>query len=101
LKKGRSYHEAIDAWAEKHQDKGVLYAFVQFKGTTFGEMPRIYFTTVLEVVEYLKSSRGGYGYTSLRETYRWASGIAKGAEDLIPNHWIASELRINELVGVY
>lgn len=98
-KKGRGYHEAIDAWVEKHKDKEVIYAFVQFNETAFGEMPRIYLSTLKEAAEYLKSSRGGHGYTSLREKYRWTSGIAKGLEDYIPVHWLVSQERVDELIG--
>ena len=100
LKKGRGYHEAIDAWVNKHQDQSVIYALVQFKGVSFGEMPRVYFCTIQEAAEYMKSSRGAHGYTSLRETYKWASGIAKGAVDNIPSQWRASANRINDLMGI-
>ncbi len=100
LKKGREYHEAIDAWVEKHSDPDVIYAFVQFKNCPFGEMPRIYFCSIPEAAAYLKTSRGGNGYTSLRERYQWSSGIAKGAIDQIPVSWTASEKRINTIFGL-
>jgi Holliday junction resolvase-like predicted endonuclease len=98
LKKGRGYHEAIDAWIDKHKDNGVIYAFVQFKNAAFGTMPRVYFCTLHEAADYLKISRGNHGYTSLREKYTWASGIAKGEKDNIPTHWIATQKRIDDLM---
>jgi Holliday junction resolvase-like predicted endonuclease len=98
LKKGREYHQAIEAWVDKHKDKNVIYAFVQFKDVSLGDMPRIYLCTVREAANYLKSSRGTHGYTSLRERYVWASGIAKGATDLIPEAWRATQERVDALI---
>ena len=97
-KKGRGYHEAIDAWVASHSDLSVVYCFVQFKNAAFGEMPRLYLSTIKEVAAYLKGSRNGHGYTSVRETYRWASGVAKGSSDRIPENWKASVQRIDALM---
>ena len=99
-KKGRDYHDAIDAWADKHKDEFIIYAFVQFKDSLLGEMPRIYFCTIQEAAAYLKESRDGHGYTSLREYHKWSSGKAKGKEDHIPSTWKVSVERINQLIGV-
>ncbi|MEW9571627.1 hypothetical protein ABQJ54_07680 [Rhodanobacter sp. Si-c] len=97
LKKGRDYHEAIDAWFNRHKDKSVVYAFVQFKDAPVGSMPRVYLCEVVEVANHLKSSRNKYGYTSLREHYVWASGIAKDSIDAIPDDWRFTEERIMQL----
>lgn len=97
-KKGRGYHEAIDAWAASHSDPSVIYCFVQFKDVAFGEMPRVHLSTIPEVAAYLKCSRDGNGYTAVRETYRWASGVAKGSSDRIPEDWKASVQRIDALM---
>lgn len=85
--KERSYHEAIDAWLSKHNDPKIIYCFVQFKGVNLGEMPRIYLASPPEIAAYMKQSRGGNGYTSLREHYLWASGLAGGTTDTIPESW--------------
>lgn len=99
-KKGRTYHEAIDAWTERHRDRSVIYAFVQFLNSEFSEMPRIYFCTIDEAAEYLKASRDGHGYTSLREHFKWSRGVAKNKEDHIPTHWAASIERIDHLMAI-
>jgi hypothetical protein len=91
----RTYHEAIDAWVSNHKDADTLYCFVQFKGAELGEMPRVYLCTISEAASYLRQSRGGHGYTSLREAYKWASGIAGGAVDEIPKEWRISAERIS------
>ena len=95
----RNYHQAIDAWAKAQEDPRTLYCFVQFKGVAFGGMPRVYLARMSEVVEYLKSSCGGYGYTSVREHYVWARGKAAGTTDKIPTSWKTTKERIAELLG--
>jgi Holliday junction resolvase-like predicted endonuclease len=98
-KKGRDYHGAIAEWASRHKDPSVIYCFVQFKGVPFGALPRVYLARIDEVGQYLKASRAGQGYTSLRERYEWASGVAKGCTDLIPAAWVFSESRVNEFIS--
>ena len=98
FKRGRTYHEAVDAWVDRHADQNVIYAFVQFYNSKFMEMPRIYFCTIKEAGDYLKTSRGGHGYTSLREHFTWSRGLAKGSIDKIPDHWKATKNRITDLI---
>jgi len=40
FKRGRTYHEAVDAWVDRHADQNVIYAFVQFYNSKFMEMPQ-------------------------------------------------------------
>jgi hypothetical protein len=94
-----SYHEAIDVWLNRHTDQSVLYCLVQFFGVRFNEMPRVYLATSPEVAHYLKASRRGFGYTSVREAYTWSRGQAAGAHDGIPSHWTMTNDRISELLG--
>jgi Holliday junction resolvase-like predicted endonuclease len=100
LKKGRDYHGAIAEWERRHRDPSVVYCFVQFKGVPLGSMPRTYLASIRETARYLQSSRAGHGYTSAREHYEWASGVAKGHIDRIPALWVFSEQRVNEVLGV-
>ncbi len=95
----RTYHEAIDAWLVKHDDPEVIYCFVQFKRVQLSEMPRIYLASPQEAARYMKKSRGGHGYTSLRENYTWASGLAGGSKDTIPASWCFSADRLNEYLS--
>ncbi|MFZ3059563.1 MAG: hypothetical protein WA102_07455 [Candidatus Methanoperedens sp.] len=97
-KKGRTYHEAIDNWAHHHKSKNVVYCLIQFKGVQLGDSPRAYLATVLEIAEQLKTQRSGHGYTSLKENYHWARGVAKGGKDLIPSSWKFSETRAHNLL---
>ena len=90
----RNYHEAIDAWLAKHDDHNVIYCFVQFKNVNLGEMPRIYLASPREIASYMKESRGGHGYTSMRENFTWARGLASGTTDLIPKAWRFSASRL-------
>jgi hypothetical protein len=96
--KDRTYHEAIDAWVEDHEDPSVLYCLVQFGGVAFGEMPRAYLALCSEMRDYLRASCGGHGYTSLRERYSWSRGKAVGTTDEIPRDWRITESRIAQFV---
>ncbi len=96
--KDRTYHEAIDAWLAKHDDPEVIYCFIQFKNIKLGEMPRVYLATPREAAAYMKLSRGGHGYTSLRENYTWASGLGGGSTDAIPESWRFSAVRLDKFL---
>lgn len=97
-KRGRTYHEAIDAWVASHADPGVLYCLVQFKSVEFGSTPRLYLAAIGEVADYLKRSCAGHGYTSVREHYVWSRGKAGGSVDSIPAGWAMTEARIGTLI---
>jgi hypothetical protein len=85
--KSVTYHQAIDYWLLKHDQPMLVFCLVQFRGVSFGELPRLYLATPLELANYLKASRGGHGYTSARERYVWSGGIASGAIDSMPSSW--------------
>ena len=89
-------HQTVDKWAER-QEKGLIYCFVQFKDVPLGSCPRVYFASVPEIVEHMKTLRGGNGDTSLWENWTFKGGIAKGRTDKIPNEWKFSPERIEEL----
>lgn len=98
FKKGRSYHEAADAWLAKHTAK-TLFCFVQFKDTALTEMPRVYLATPYEVAAQLKAAARGRGDTILYESHAWTDRAAgKGAVDRIPSQWRFTEARLNDLV---
>ena len=97
-KKGRTYHEAIDAWLNAHGKKTV-FCLVQFKGVKLGEMPRLYLATPLQIAEELHKARAGNGETVLREYKKWTSkGVAAGTEDIIPPEWLFTEKRLKEII---
>ncbi len=97
-KKGRTYHEAIDAWLNAHGKKTV-FCLVQFKGVKLGEMPRLYLATPLQIAEELHKARAGNGETVLREYKKGTSkGVAAGTEDIIPPEWLFTEKRLKEII---
>ncbi len=89
-------HQAVERWAEK-QMKGLIYCFVQFKAVDLDSSPRFYFATVPEIVEHMRTTRGGEGNTVLEENATYKRGVAKGLTDKIPDGWAFSEKRIKEL----
>jgi Holliday junction resolvase-like predicted endonuclease len=97
LKKSRTYHEAAEFWGKSHRAK-TIYCFVQFYDVQIGQMPRIYLATVPEIVNALKSLRGGEGYTSLAENYTYRKGKLKGVNDKLPDSWLFCSERAEELV---
>ncbi len=100
-KKGRDYHEAIDAWLESHGKKTV-FCLVQFKNADLGDMPRVYLATPSEIAEELHKARAGHGETVLREYKKWTErGVAAGTEDIIPKEWVFSEKRAKEMLKKY
>lgn len=99
FKRGRSYHEAADAWLAKHTAK-TLFCFVQFKDIPLTEMPRMYLATPDEVAAQLKAAAGGRGDTILSESHTWTDRAAgKGTSDRVPSHWCFTEARLNDIVG--
>ena len=100
-KKGRTYHEAIDAWLEAHGKK-TIFCLVQFKGVELNKMPRVYLASPAEIAEEMHKSRAGNGETVLREYKKWTDkGIAAGTEDIIPEKWLFSEARVREMFENY
>jgi len=97
LKKTRSYHEAAELWGKSHGTK-MIYCLVQFYGVQVGQMPRVYLATVPDIVKALKNLRGGQGYTSLAENYVYRKGKLRGVQDKLPDTWLFSTDRAEQLV---
>lgn len=96
-KKGVSYHETADLWAERHKFL-IVYCLVQFERVMLGECPRVYLATVQEITAWHKASRNGLGSTILCENYTYIKGAAAGITDQIPSAWRFSELRLHEML---
>ena len=96
-KKGNTYYEAADKWAETHSKRTVL-CLVQFYEVDEVSMPRVYLALPSEIADLLKRSRNGNGETILYENHTWKSGIGKGVTDKIPENWRFSADRIYEIV---
>ncbi|MDX6447265.1 MAG: hypothetical protein QOH71_4339 [Blastocatellia bacterium] len=91
-----NYHGALDAWFSCQPDD-LVYLFVQFMNVALDQAPRCYIARPTEILEHMRTTRGGYGYTSLREKHSWASGIAKGHSDIIPDAWRISPSRVDSI----
>jgi hypothetical protein len=96
-KRGRTYHEAIDAWCGANEPS-IVYALVQFWGTEVGQSPRVYLATPAEIADLMKLSRGGMGNTMLLENYSYKKGVGKNTTDRLPDSWKFSVQRVNELL---
>lgn len=98
LKKGTAnYHGAIDAWLARHT-RLTIFCLVQFKGTNVSQLPRMYLATPAEIGAQLKSTANGRGDTILYERKEWtARAHAAGTVDVIPERWLFTEARLNQL----
>lgn len=95
-KKGRTWTEAVDQWLV-NQPNDVVMFFVQFQGVDFDVMPNMYLAKAPEVATHLKSGRNGHVSTCLLEDYYYSRGIGKGWTDKIPDAWICTEVRIENI----
>jgi len=82
-KKGRTYHEAAEAWA-KDQPDGLIFALVSFHQVPIGGAPRCYIASAFEISEHHKSARHGAGHTTLYEDNTPTKGVGKDARYKIP-----------------
>ena len=70
----------------------------QFMNVPVEEMPRIYLARPSEVLEQLKRSNGGSGYSSLRENHEWGPRArAAGTTDRIPDEWRLTADRVSAM----
>ena len=100
-KKNRDYHEAIDAWLSAHGQK-TIFCLVQFFECEFGEMPRLYLASPVEIADEMKKSRSGNGDTVLREYHCWGNkALAAGTEDVIPESWKFTKERVKYMFDTY
>ena len=63
----------------------------------YDELPHMYLATPKEIALQMKCARGGVGDTVLRENYTYKSGIAKGITDKLPDEWVFTKERADEL----
>jgi hypothetical protein len=93
-----NYHGAAEAWFARHKP-GTVLCLVQFKGTQPDEMPRIYLASPREIADKLRSASGGRGDTILWEDYqRGPKAEGAGTVERLPQEWLLSESRIDELL---
>ena len=100
LTRGKAdYAVAADTWHARHSARTVL-CFVQFKGVSADELPRMYLATPKEVVAQLKRSAGGRGETILYEHKAWsARATGAGTVDAVPTSWKLTAARIDKLLA--
>ena len=100
-KKNCDYHEAIAQWVKAHHKK-TIFCLVQFCGTKPNEMPRVYLASPAEIAERMNATAGGRGDTILFENHTWSMRAAgHGTTDKIPDNWLFSEERIQEMFDKY
>ena len=101
LKKGRTYHEAIDEWLSKHHKKTV-FCLVQFENINDDELPKMYLATPNEIAEVMRNERNGLGDTILYEYHEWSpTAQAYGTTDKIPEEWRFTRERADEIFTKY
>src|ERR1700722_6981444 len=96
--KAAAYHDAADAWLARHNPRKIL-GFGQFKDVEVNAMPHVYVATPKEVAARLRLASGGKGDTILWENYiRGPKAAGAGTTERIPDTWLLSEMRVNELL---
>jgi hypothetical protein len=94
--KNADYHGALDLWLQNQAD-GIIYALVQFKNVSVGQIPRCYLATPRQIVDHMRTTRSGHAYTSLREVYTYSRGVGIGHTDKIPDSWRVTPELIDSL----
>lgn len=87
--------DALKSWQESNQ--GYVFCFVQFEEVSLGAMPRIYLATAEEVADCLKTHHFGAMTGVLIEEWTRVSGPHKGKTQKMPDAWMVSKDRINEM----
>lgn len=101
-KKGCDYHQAIQAWQEANDKKGIIFCLVQFQGTNDNEMPRMYLATPAEIAEKMNASAGGRGGTILYENHTWGPrAVGSGTTDSVPKIWEFTRQRAADMIESY
>ncbi|NJK90390.1 MAG: hypothetical protein HC904_00285 [Blastochloris sp.] len=95
-KKGRNWIETAKEWLTNQPEEVVMF-FVQFKDVEFASPPRMYLARAKEVADHLLKGRSGNVSTCLLENYSYKKGVGKGTTDKMPDSWICSEKRINQV----
>ncbi len=92
-----NYHAAADLWLKRHSSRTVL-CLVQFKNVPITQLPRMYLATPFQIADWLKRAANGRGDTILHEYHLWSHRAkAAGALDTIPDTWLFTESRLNEI----
>lgn len=100
-KKGRTYHEANQAWLASHH-KGTVFCLVQFLNTDVEEMPRVYLASPEEIAMRMNETACGRGDTILYENHTWTMrAVGRGTTDRIPEDWKFSPKRIAEMFELH
>jgi hypothetical protein len=95
--KEANYYQAVDHWLAKH-GIAILFCFVQFKGISLSELPRLYLAWPQEVAKRLKESAAGRGETILYEEKVWSNrAYAAGVTEKIPTEWCFSAQKVDEV----
>lgn len=99
LTRGKAdYAVAADTWHARHSARTVI-CFVQFKGVTTDELPRMYLASPKEVVAQLKKSAAGRGETILHEQKNWSSrAVGAGTVDQLPKEWELTSNRVDQFL---
>ena len=101
FKKGRTYHEAIDEWLNKHHKK-TIFCLVQFENVDDLQLPKMYLATPSEIAEVLRKARGGCGDTVLHMEHTWGpTAQAYGTTDKIPEEWLFTRDRADKIFEKY
>ena len=97
LKKGRTYHEAIQEWLSRHHKK-TIFCLVQFKNVDDSQLPRMYLASPEEIAEVLCKEAAGRGDTILYEHHEWGpTAKAYGTVDELPESWRFTKERAEEM----
>ena len=96
-KKGRTYHEAAEAWLSD-QSSDIVFCLVTFSKVPLGGAPRCYLATPREIANHLKTARNGIGHTILYEDHSPKKGVGKGFRYRIPEHWVFSVKRVKQIM---
>jgi hypothetical protein len=92
------YKAAIAAWLARHKPRTV-FCFVQFKGVSLSELPRLYLATPVEVANRLQATAAGRGDTILYEKHSWGPrAAAAGTVEAIPDDWRFTSERLERLL---
>jgi hypothetical protein len=90
----------VDKWLAKHNIK-TIFCLVEFKGTSFDALPRMYLATQREIAQWLKNAAAGRGDTILYERHTWSTRArAAGTTDEIPPCWRFTPTRLEEIAAM-
>lgn len=89
------YKKAFKTWSDKHRK--LIFCFVQFENITLGQMPKIYLVSGDELILHQETGFFGDVGLELIEFYAPTKGTHAGKTQSIPEHWLISQKRIDDL----